>query len=89
MNATFNIKVSIDSNHVTTSFGSEKIEDMDTTLLTSVLKAFGDVQNKVKSQVAKFYGVPAQERTNTEELDSNTETSAAPKNEDSYADNEK
>ena len=30
MNATFNIKVSIDSNNVTTSFGSEKIEDMDT-----------------------------------------------------------
>ena len=82
MNATFNIKVSIDSNHVTTSFGSEKIEDMDTTLLTSVLKVFGDVQNKVKSQVAKFYGVPAQERANTEEPDSNTETSAAPENED-------
>ena len=33
MNATFNIKVSIDTNNVTTSFGSEKIEDMDTTLL--------------------------------------------------------
>lgn len=56
MNATFNIKVSIDTNNVTTSFGSEKIEDMDTTLLASVLKVFGDVQNRVKKQVAQFYG---------------------------------
>ena len=54
MNATFNIKVSIDTNNVTTSFGSEKIEDMDTTLLASVLKVFGDVQNRVKKQVAQF-----------------------------------
>lgn len=89
MNATFNIKVSIDSNHVTTSFGSEKIEDMDTTLLASVLKVFGDVQNKVKSQVAKFYGVPAPERANAEESNSNIETSAAPENEDETAENEK
>lgn len=60
MNATFNIKVSIDTNNVTTSFGSEKIEDMDTTLLASVLKVFGDVQNRVKKQVAQFYGAKEQ-----------------------------
>jgi len=55
MNATFNIQVSIDANRVSTSFGSGKIEDMDTALLASVLKVFGDVQNKVNTQVAKFY----------------------------------
>ena len=60
MNATFNIKVSIDTNNVTTSFGSEKIEDMDTTLLASVLKVFGDVQNRVKKQVAQFYDAKEQ-----------------------------
>ncbi len=60
MIATFNIKVSIDTNNVTTSFGSEKIEDMDTTLLASVLKVFGDVQNRVKKQVAQFYGAKEQ-----------------------------
>jgi len=57
MKATFNIKVEIDSTAVSTSFGSEKIEDMDTTLLASVLKVFGDVSNRVKKQVAQFYGV--------------------------------
>ena len=60
MNATFNIKVSIDTNNVTTSFGSEKIEDMDTTLLASVLKVFSDVQNRVKKQVVQFYGAQEQ-----------------------------
>lgn len=63
MNATFNIKVSIDTNNVTTSFGSEKIEDMDTTLLASVLKVFGDVQNRVKKQVAQFYGAKEQQES--------------------------
>ena len=57
MNATFNIKVNIDSNNVSTSFSSEKNEDMDITLLTSVLKVFSDVQNRVKAQVAKYYGI--------------------------------
>ena len=56
MNATFNIKVSIDSSKVSTSLGSEKIVDMDTTLLAAILKVFGDVQNRVKAQVSKFYG---------------------------------
>ena len=60
MNATFNIKVTIDNNNVTTAFGSEKIEDMDTTLLASVLKIFGDVQNRVRKQVAQFNGVKEQ-----------------------------
>ena len=55
MHATFNIKVNIDTDNVSTVFGSERIEDMDTTLLASVLKVFGDVQNKVRTQVAKFY----------------------------------
>ena len=54
MKATFNFTVTIDSNNVTTHFGSDKIEDMDTTLLASLLKVFGDVQNKVKKQVAQF-----------------------------------
>ena len=58
MNATFKITVSIDSDIVSTSFGSEKIENMDTSLLASVLKVFGDVDNRVKAQVAKFYGLP-------------------------------
>lgn len=60
MNATFNIKVTIDNNNVTTAFGSEKIEDMDTTLLASVLKIFGDLQNRVRKQVAQFNGVKDQ-----------------------------
>lgn len=55
MNAIFTIKVSIDPNNVTTSFGTEKIEDMDTTLFASVMKMFSDLQNKLKTQVAKFY----------------------------------
>ena len=74
MNATFNIKVSIDSNRVTTSFGSEKIEDMNTTLLTSVLKVFGDVQNKVKAQVAKYYGTSEQQDTVAENVPSDSES---------------
>lgn len=57
MKATFNIKVQIDSNNTSTCFGAEKIEDMDTALLTSVLKVFGDVSNRVKKQVAQYYGV--------------------------------
>lgn len=57
MKATFNIKVQIDSNNTSTSFGAEKIEDMDTALLASVLKVFGDVSNRVKKQVAQYYGV--------------------------------
>lgn len=65
MNATFNIKVEIDANNVSTSFGSDKIEDMDTTLLASVLKVFGDVNNRVKAQVAKFYGIQKDQNDNT------------------------
>lgn len=57
MKATFNFTVDIDSNNVTTTFGSDKVEDMDTTLLVSILRVFGDVSNKVKKQVAQFYGV--------------------------------
>lgn len=84
MKATFNIKVEIDSTAVSTSFGSEKIEDMDTTLLASVLKVFGDVSNRVKKQVAQFYGVqkdandsiPANEETaEAAPADSTTQTS--------------
>lgn len=70
MNATFNIKVSIDNSHVTTSFGAKEIENLDTMLLAAVLKVFGDVQNKVKSQVAKFYQTEiadAEEEKNKEE----------------------
>lgn len=76
MNATFNIKVSIDTNNVTTSFGSEKIEDMDTTLLASVLKVFGDVQNRVKKQVAQFYG--AKEQPESTPATEGEQTSNAP-----------
>ena len=65
MNATFNIKVEIDSCNVTTTFGSDKIEDMDTTLLAAVLKVFGDVSNRVKKQVAQFYGVQKDQNDNT------------------------
>lgn len=64
MKATFNIKVDIDSCNVTTSFDSEKIEDLDTTLLASVLKVFGDVSNRVKKQVAQFYGVQKDQNDN-------------------------
>lgn len=60
MKAKFNIAVEIDDINVMTSFGSEKIENMDTTLLASVLKVFGDVQNRVKKQVAQFYGAKEQ-----------------------------
>ena len=65
MNATFNIKVNIDSNNVSTSFSSEKNEDMDITLLTSVLKVFSDVQNRVKAQVSKYYGISKEQPETT------------------------
>lgn len=82
MNATFNIKVSIDSNNVTTSFGSEKIEDMDTTLLASVLKVFGDVQNRVKKQVAQFYGAKEQPENITETESEQTTSAPAQESEE-------
>ncbi len=82
MNATFNIKVSIDTNNVTTSFGSEKIEDMDTTLLASVLKIFGDVQNRVKKQVTQFYAAKEQpESAPATEGEQSSTTSQEPKDE--------
>lgn len=77
MNATFNIKVTIDTNFVSTSFGSEKIEDMDTSLLASVLKVFGDVENKVKAQVSKFYGGTQNMPKNTTVAE-NTDSEEAP-----------
>lgn len=86
MNATFNIKVSIDSNNVSTSFGSEKIEDMDTTLLASVLKVFGDVNNRVKAQVAKFYGIQ-KEQENTPDTEDDA-AAAAPSQEETSQENE-
>ena len=67
MNETFNIKVIIDSNHVTTSFSSENNKDMDIALLTSILKIFSDVQNKLKSQVTKYYSMPKEQLECTEE----------------------
>ncbi len=84
MNATFNIKVTIDNNNVTTGFGSEKIEDMDTTLLASVLKIFGDVQNRVKKQVVQFYGAKEQPESApaTEGEQSTATTVQEPKEED-------
>ena len=82
MNATFNIKVSIDSNNVTTSFVSEKIEDMDTTLLASVLKVFGDVQNRVKQQVAQFYGAKEQPENITETESEQTTSAPAQESEE-------
>lgn len=74
MKATFNIKVDIDSCNVTTSFGSEKIEDMNTTLLAAVLKVFGDVSNRVKKQVSQFYGV---QKGQDENLTADEETAEA------------
>lgn len=79
MKATFNIKVDIDSCNVTTSFDSEKIEDMDTTMLASVLKVFGDVSNRVKKQVAQFYGVQKDQSDNAptnEEMEEAVPTSS-------------
>jgi len=64
MKAKFNIAVEIDDSNVMTSFGSEKIENMDTTLLASVLKVFGDVGNRVKKQVAQYYGVQNDQNSN-------------------------
>ena len=80
MKATFNIKVEIDSCNVMTSFGSEKTEDMDTTLLASVLKVFGDVSNRVKKQVAQFYGVQKEQGDNSSANEETAETAetAAP-----------
>ena len=71
MKAKFNIAVEIDDSNVMTSFGSEKIENMDTTLLASVLKVFGDVGNRVKKQVAQYYGVQNDQNSN---LPANEET---------------
>lgn len=74
MIATFNIKVQIDSNNASTSFGAEKIEDMDTALLASVLKVFGDVSNRVKKQVAQYYGVQKDITDNTPANEETTDT---------------
>lgn len=73
MKATFNFTVKIDTNNVTTLFGSDKIEDMDTSLLASLLKIFSDVQNKVKKQVAQYYaekGQPENVPSTKEEISS-------------------
>jgi len=84
MKAKFNIAVEIDDSNVMTSFGSEKIENMDTTLLASVLKVFGDVGNRVKKQVAQYYGVQNDQNSN---LPANEETAGqAP--EASHVDNQ-
>ena len=57
MTATFNITVNIEENMVTTCFGSERIENMDTTLLAAVLKEISNVENRIKTQLIKHYGV--------------------------------
>jgi len=88
MNATFNIKVSIDPNNVTTSFGTEKIDDMDTSLLASVLKVFSDMQNKLKAQVAKFYGMTKEQSEKTVAAEENSE-GTAPENTDEQPEEEK
>lgn len=75
MNATFNIKVKIDTNNVTTVFGSEQIEDMDTTLLASILKVFSNLQDSLKKQVTKFYDVKDQQ--NISEIKDGELTSSA------------
>lgn len=54
MIATFNIKVNIDNNNVTTDFNCEKIEKFDTVLLAQVLKVFGDIQSRISTQINKF-----------------------------------
>lgn len=54
MIATFNIKVNIDNNNVTTDFNCEKIEKFDTVLLAQVLKVFGDIQSRIGTQINKF-----------------------------------
>lgn len=77
MNATFNIKVSIDPNNVTTSFGTEKIDDMDTSLLASVLKVFSDMQNKLKAQVTKFYGITKEQPEKTVAAEETSEGAAS------------
>ena len=56
----------------------EKVEDMDTTLMASVLKVFGDVQNKVRKQVAQFYGVRGLMENEPTNTDSSTEEEQAP-----------
>jgi len=88
MNATFNIKVSIDSKNVSTSFGSEKIEDMDTNLLASVLKVFGDIQNRVKTQVVKFYGIQKQENNTPATEDEAVEAAGTQDQNETQEDNE-
>ena len=54
MIATFNSKVNIDNNNVTTDFNCEKIEKFDTVLLAQVLKVFGDIQSRIGTQINKF-----------------------------------
>ena len=88
MKAVFNIKVEIDSSNVTTSFGSDKIEDMDTTLLASVLKVFGDVSNRVKKNVAQFYGVQKDQNDNAPAAEETAEAAPATSAEEDNNDNE-
>lgn len=78
MNATFDIRVSIETDKVTTCFCSERIEDMDTQLLTAVLKVFGDVKNRVKKQVAQFFGVAKEQQDNVPADEEEAQMTTAP-----------
>lgn len=56
MHATFNVQVEIDSSNITTKLDTEKISDMDTELLTSVLKCFSDLQKRLRNTTARYIG---------------------------------
>lgn len=77
MNATFNIKVNIDAAGVVTKFNSEKIDDMDTGLMTAVLKVFSDMGNRVKMQMDKYYINKEQIEASVEKTETDAENGSS------------
>lgn len=80
MNATFDIKVNITSDNVTTGINCDKMEDMDPTMVSTVMKMFVDLQNRIRTQMMKFYGVQKDNDGNAEE-----EQKEAPASQDTEA----
>lgn len=67
MKAEFDIKVNITSENVTTGINCEKMEDMDPTMVTTIMKMFVDLQNRIRTQMMKFYDVQKDNDNNAKE----------------------
>lgn len=54
-----NLQIEINNDKVQSFLRTGKLEDADTNLLTIILKVFGDVQNRVQTQISKFNNAQA------------------------------